>query len=117
MRVRTEAQREQHAREERERYHRTRHIHGRQRQEDVFRVPPEHRPARAAWRRATWAWGETVAWDVWLRVYFGNCFRCGKVANGVDHILTRAQGGRNVAENLQPACLKCNQIKGPRWNS
>ena len=70
-----------------------------------------HRAERAMYD-AYLKFGEAVALDVWLPIWSGPCFNCGTMpAEGVDHIIPRARDGRNVVENLQPACLPCNQRK------
>ena len=46
----------------------------------------------------------------------GRCALCGATKNerplDVDHILPRSKGGKNVYENLQVLCSKCNRSKG-----
>jgi hypothetical protein len=39
------------------------------------------------------------------------CFYCGHLAEGYDHMVARSCGGLDVAENLVPACLRCNSRK------
>ncbi len=77
----------------------------------------ESYPMRAAHANARRKWGEDVPLDLWEAAWSGSCFRCGKTpARGVDHIVPKARGGRNVPENLQPSCLSCNLAKGGRWS-
>jgi 5-methylcytosine-specific restriction endonuclease McrA len=72
-----------------------------------------HPPYYRAWVNATRRFGELVPLVLWLPIWTGPCFNCGKTpAEGVDHVVPKARGGRNVVENLQPACLPCNQSKG-----
>lgn len=40
------------------------------------------------------------------------CAYCGDVAESLDHVHPKAQGGLTVARNLAPACLLCNRKKG-----
>lgn len=42
------------------------------------------------------------------------CAYCGKVANTVDHVLPRSQGGTTTWENTVASCLKCNHKKSNR---
>lgn len=43
------------------------------------------------------------------------CAYCGEVNGlGMDHILPRARGGTDRAENLVPACRRCNSSKGSK---
>lgn len=46
----------------------------------------------------------------------GRCALCGATKNerplDVDHILPKSKGGKNVYENLQVLCSKCNRSKG-----
>ena len=73
---------------------------------------PAHR-AEVAMYNATRKFGEAVSREEWLPIWNGSCFRCGKTpAEGVDHIVSFSREGRNVVENLQPACLFCNVSKG-----
>jgi 5-methylcytosine-specific restriction endonuclease McrA len=44
----------------------------------------------------------------------GVCAYCGDVANTMDHIRPRAQGGPHVWENIVAACFPCNHKKGNR---
>lgn len=39
---------------------------------------------------------------------------CDRVADTVDHVLPRAQGGISMWENVVASCFKCNQKKGKR---
>jgi len=72
-------------------------------------------PVYGAWLKATRKFGEFVPLDIWLIVWSGPCFGCGRdPALGVDHITSWKRGGRNIVENLQPACMPCNRSKGAR---
>jgi ATP adenylyltransferase len=46
----------------------------------------------------------------------GRCALCGATSKDtpldVDHIIPRSRGGKNVPENLQVLCAKCNRTKG-----
>lgn len=45
----------------------------------------------------------------------GECFGCGEGDRlEADHIIPRAHGGLNSADNLQPLCRTCNRRKGAR---
>lgn len=56
--------------------------------------------------------GEDVPWQVFMELHAKPCVACGiQPSNGVDHIIPRALGGRNVEANLQPMCLPCNRQK------
>lgn len=94
---------------EKARYHANRERHG---HKLLVRVSRQEQRARQAWRRAAWNFGERVAFVDWLPIWMGQCFGCERVpAEGVDHVLPKARGGRNVLDNLQPGCLPCNQRK------
>jgi 5-methylcytosine-specific restriction endonuclease McrA len=43
--------------------------------------------------------------------YCGVIFGDGETAQSYDHIHPRSQGGRRTAENIVPACIRCNQLK------
>ena len=48
----------------------------------------------------------------WQRLWVQPCVTCGKKpANGIDHIIAKADGGLHVTENLQPMCWDCNRAK------
>jgi 5-methylcytosine-specific restriction endonuclease McrA len=40
------------------------------------------------------------------------CAYCADQADTLDHVLPRSDGGLTVAENLVPACRRCNGAKG-----
>jgi 5-methylcytosine-specific restriction endonuclease McrA len=40
------------------------------------------------------------------------CAYCTKPADTLDHVVPRIAGGLTVAENLVPACRRCNGAKG-----
>jgi len=40
------------------------------------------------------------------------CGYCADPADTLDHVLPRSRGGLTVAENLVPACRRCNGAKG-----
>jgi 5-methylcytosine-specific restriction endonuclease McrA len=40
------------------------------------------------------------------------CAYCTRPADTLDHVLPRSRGGLTVAENLVPACGRCNGAKG-----
>lgn len=43
----------------------------------------------------------------------GRCVYCGSTNDlTLDHVRPKVSGGRDEANNLVPACLKCNQQKG-----
>lgn len=44
----------------------------------------------------------------------GPCVYCGALAAAADHVLALSRGGRDVRENLVPACQRCNQQKKDR---
>lgn len=85
------------------------------RHREEIRARRATRRADHAARAARRAFGEDVPREAWRRVWAGPCFDCGQTpAEGVDHVVPRARGGRNVLENLQPACLPCNRRKNAR---
>ena len=45
------------------------------------------------------------------------CYYCGEPSNSVEHLVPRAMGGDNSAENLVPACLACNAREGGRFGA
>jgi hypothetical protein len=58
------------------------------------------RQSKKRFRRQIYsAWGDTCAY-------------CGAVAESLDHVMPRHNGGLTVMENLIPACLYCNGNKG-----
>lgn len=42
------------------------------------------------------------------------CVYCGAEANEADHVIPKAQGGRDLLENLVAACKRCNGKKQDR---
>lgn len=71
--------------------------------------------AKTAASNAARRFGEKVHWSVFERLFLLPCFSCGaEPANGVDHVIPRTRGGRNIVDNLQPACLACNVHKGTK---
>jgi 5-methylcytosine-specific restriction endonuclease McrA len=51
-------------------------------------------------------------WDG-MRLFFGECVKCGNKEDLVkDHITPIYQGGSDGLDNLQPLCRKCNASKG-----
>lgn len=40
------------------------------------------------------------------------CAYCGRIADTLDHVKPRVNGGMTVRENLVPACQPCNYGKG-----
>ena len=53
--------------------------------------------------------------DEWegMRLFFGECVKCGNKEDLVkDHITPIYQGGSDGLDNLQPLCRKCNASKG-----
>jgi 5-methylcytosine-specific restriction endonuclease McrA len=40
------------------------------------------------------------------------CAYCAESADTLDHVVARIAGGLTVAENLVPACRRCNGAKG-----
>jgi 5-methylcytosine-specific restriction endonuclease McrA len=40
------------------------------------------------------------------------CAYCSESADTLDHVVPRLRGGLTVAENLVPACRRCNGAKG-----
>ena len=40
------------------------------------------------------------------------CAYCSEPADTLDHVLPRLKGGLTVAQNLVPACRRCNGAKG-----
>lgn len=47
-------------------------------------------------------------------VLSGPCFYCGDKAKHADHIDATINGGKEAAENLVPACAKCNCEKSDK---
>jgi len=46
-----------------------------------------------------------------IEAWAGCCAYCGEGADTLDHVLPRSKGGMTVAENLVPACRRCNGAK------
>ncbi|MEX5712749.1 HNH endonuclease signature motif containing protein [Parafrankia sp. FMc6] len=49
-----------------------------------------------------------------LTVWDHRCAYCGGVADHLDHVVPRAQGGPHRGENRLPACSACGQAKADR---
>jgi 5-methylcytosine-specific restriction endonuclease McrA len=85
---------------------------------EYFRNSPVQREqniARASARSARLRFGEAVDWRVFLALREEPCMVCGKTpSRGVDHIVPRRLGGRNVPEQLLPMCRSCNSRKSAR---
>lgn len=64
-----------------------------------FERPEEREAARNAHSR-------------WRRT--GDCAYCGEAANSWDHVIPRGRPGWDAPENKVPACITCNNSKGPR---
>lgn len=62
------------------------------------------------------AYGRISANDIRALVarYEGRCVFCGVETMGIDHDLPIVLGGRNVPENLQLCCKRCNERKNRR---
>ena len=68
-------------------------------------------------------WPRTYKWyrKVVLKRDNWTCQYCGSVADQVDHIIPRHQGGLDLPSNLVAACSVCNYFKGtscaecPKW--
>ena len=62
--------------------------------------------------------GSSYAWRKLRRLVFrqqgDRCVYCGAVATCVDHVVAKANGGRDTPENLVPACAACNARKGAK---
>lgn len=109
-----------HYRENRERiaaqtaaYRATHAKENRQRAADWRAANPERAACREAQGAASRGFGERVPAAAWDAIWQGPCFSCGATpAKGIDHIVPKSRGGRNVIDNLQPACLPCNLRKG-----
>ena len=44
----------------------------------------------------------------------GRCMYCAGTAESMDHLIPRLRGGPDSADNLIPACRRCNSSKGGR---
>jgi HNH endonuclease len=53
-----------------------------------------------------------TVWIEVIRKCDGNCWFCGREAKTVDHATPRSRGGTNHIDNLLPACVYCNNLKG-----
>lgn len=42
------------------------------------------------------------------------CYFCGDIADSREHLVPRCRGGAFVPDNVVPACVICNSMKGPR---
>ncbi len=52
-------------------------------------------------------------WEQMMQYCDHRCLKCGDLAYPMsqDHVVPLEQGGTNDADNIQPLCLHCNQIK------
>lgn len=70
---------------------------------------------RAAYDAVRRFGGDPVPWETFARLAAMPCASCGREpAGGVDHLIPKAAGGRNIPENLTPSCAECNRAKGAR---
>jgi 5-methylcytosine-specific restriction endonuclease McrA len=57
-------------------------------------------------------------WKSIKEKYDHRCLKCGKqepeIKLSVDHIIPLILGGKNIPENIQPLCTKCNSSKGKK---
>jgi len=53
-----------------------------------------------------------LRWHKTLWKMSGHCWYCGREAETVDHAKPRSRKGTNRNDNLVPACLYCNNLKG-----
>ncbi len=53
-----------------------------------------------------------MRWHKTLWKNNGHCWYCGREAETVDHAKPRSRKGTNRNDNLVPACLRCNNMKG-----
>jgi hypothetical protein len=58
-------------------------------------------------KKATKARFRRRIFDSWA----SSCAYCSEQADTLDHVLPRSRGGLTVAENLVPACRRCNGAK------
>ena len=76
---------------------------------------PEAYRAKKAANAAASRFGERVPASVFRDLMARPCVTCGVTpAGGVDHVIPRSKGGRNIVSNLQPMCFLCNTRKGAR---
>jgi 5-methylcytosine-specific restriction endonuclease McrA len=56
-----------------------------------------------------------IEWELLKKQYGYTCIMCEKSEPEIkltrDHIIPLSKGGSNFIENIQPLCMKCNQIK------
>jgi 5-methylcytosine-specific restriction endonuclease McrA len=67
------------------------------------------------WRGRELARGQVYAPEVleWIKnLNSPPCSYCGEVAETMDHLIPRIEGGTNDRANLRPACHRCNRRKG-----
>jgi 5-methylcytosine-specific restriction endonuclease McrA len=61
-------------------------------------------------------WQRPPRWNALRKATFARygraCYRCGKYANSVDHVVAQFLGGTDDLANLRPACGHCNSSTG-----
>ena len=85
----------------------------RQTHPDVIKAIRQRRRARQRGSHATLTTGQWKA----IKVAYGNkCAYCGKSYKSLqqDHVIPLSKGGATIAENIVPACGRCNSSKGNR---
>jgi 5-methylcytosine-specific restriction endonuclease McrA len=76
-------------------------------------------PGRIAANNARDPWGGTLTIDEWLAIldaFEGCCAYCGTGEGRmvIEHLEPICRGGRTNADNVLPACRRCNKSKGRR---